>query len=680
MTPTSPSSPRARLTATPVVSLRDPGSSPVFAIESKTMRILRISLALALLSLPAAAELARLDIATRTPVLNNKPFGAAGPYEKLSGKAFYSLDPAAAPNKAIVDLDKAPRDSSGHVLFSADVMILRPVDPAHSNGVALFEVVNRGNKSLLGRFNHGTAAADPVTEADFGDGFLLRQGYTLIFLGWQFDVPRRPGVMGLDAPPFPVFGSVSTTFTPNAASNTYELNTDGYYTTRMYKPADPASLANTLTVRDGLLGTPHVIARADWRINDSAVSLPAGFEPGRTYQLTYNVTSSYVAGVAFAAFRDFAAYVKHAPAASPVAARYAYVFGASQDGRFLRDFLYQGFNADEHGARAFDGVTAHIAGASRGDFNVRFASPNGLGAFTVTRFPYLDSPQFDPVSGRTEGLLSHLTPETTPRIIYTNSSTEYWGGGRSAALTHTTLDGKEDAVLPDNVRIYLFAGTQHGPALAGTANRLVQNDANPNDYAWGQRALLNALDRWVRDGIAPPPARYPHLADGSLVPQKSLDFPALPGVQSPLRIPGGYRSDLEGGPAAHPLPYLVPKVDADGNELGGIRFPETAVPLATYTGWNFRNPSIGAPGEIYPLIGTYLPFALTREAREKTHDPRLSVAERYPSRDAYLKQVTDTVTKLAAEGYVLRDDVPAIVAQASARWDTVTRPAERSAK
>ena len=360
-----------------------------------------------------------------------------------------------------------------------------------------------------------------------------------------------------------------------------------------------------------------------------------------------------------------------------VTARNAYVYGQSQDGRVLRDFLYEGFNADEQGRKAFDAVMAHIAGASRGDFNVRFASPNGLGAFSATRFPYLDSPQFDPITGKTEGLLSHLTREITPRIVYTNSSTEYWGGGRSAALTHTTLDGHEDATLPENVRIYLFAGTQHGPALAGTQNRLAQRDSNPNDYAWGQRALLLAMDRWVRDGAAPPASRYPKLADGTLVEQKSLHFPAIPGVHSPLTIPGGYRSDLD---ANHPLPFLVPQVDADGNERGGIRFPEIAVPLATYTGWNFRNPSIGAPSELLPLAGTYVPFAATRAAREQNHDPRPSIEERYASRAAYLGQVTDAAMKLIQEGYVLREDLAGIVAQAGARWNATTQGTQISAK
>jgi hypothetical protein len=639
----------------------------------------RTVLALALAGVPASAELTRIEITSRTAVLDGKSFGLAGAYEKLAGKAYFAVDPTAAANKGIVDLDKAARDAQGRVEFSADVFILQPKDVSRGNHVALFDVPNRGRKMLLRTFNHATQATDPHTEADFGDGFLLRQGYTLIFLGWQFDVAHNPGLMALDAPPIAISGRVFTAFTADAPSTTHEFNGDGYYTARQYTPADPASPSNQMTVRDGQLGTQRIIARDQWQLLPGGVSLKSGFEPGKTYEITYETERGFVAGIGFAAFRDFAAYVKRAPVDSPVSARYAYVFGASQDGRFLRDFLYQGFNADEHGGRAFDAVMAHIAGASRGDFNVRFASPGGLAAFTATRFPYLDAPQFDPVTGKTDGLLSHLTPETTPRIMYTNSSTEYWGGGRSAALTHTTLDGKEDAEVPDNVRIYHFSGTQHSPSLAGTANRLTARDSNPNDYAWGQRALLAALDRWVREGTAPPPSRHPNLFDGTLVAQKALAFPAIPGVRSPLRIPGGFRSDLAGGPSAHPLPFLVPKVDADGNELGGIRFPEVSVPLATYTGWNFRNPAIGAPGEIYPLVGTYVPFAVKKEAREKAGDPRLSIEERYPSREAYLGRVSEAALKLIQEGYVLPEDLAGIEKQAAARWDAVTKSTELAA-
>jgi hypothetical protein len=375
----------------------------------------------------------------------------------------------------------------------------------------------------------------------------------------------------------------------------------------------------------------------------------------------------------FAALRDVAAAFKHQPGAL-VPARYAYVFGPSQDGRFLREFLYEGFNADEQDRRVFDGVIAHIAGGARGDdFNARFARPNGLGFFTATLFPYLDLDQRDSITGKSDGLLTHLLPEVRPKIFYTNSSTEYWGGGRSAALIHTTLDGREDAGIPDNVRIYLFAGTQHVPGGFLASQGEGQQKPNPNEYSWGLRALLVAMDRWVREDVPPPPSRYPRLADGTLVPHENVGFPTLPGVHSPLAIPGGYRADLNREPSKSPLPFLVPKVDSDGNELGGIRMPDISVPLATYTGWNFRNPSIGQPDELLPLTGSYIPFAVTRVARELNHDPRLSVEERYANRATYLGLATAAALMLIQEGYILSEDLNGVVGRALTHWDDTTR-------
>src|SRR5580692_2348969 len=251
-----------------------------------------------------------------------------------------------------------------------------------------------------------------------------------------------------------------------------------------------------------------------------------------------------------------ASAVKHR-AAGPLSARQAVAFGPSQDGRPLRQFLYQGFNADEAGQRAFDGMIAHIAGAARGsDFNARFARPNGLGYFEASLFPYLDLDSRDDVTGRTDALQSKLAPAIRPKIFYTNTSTEYWGGGRAAALTHTTLDGRRDAKVPDNVRIYLFAGTQHVPGGFLPSQGAGQQQPNPDAYSWALRALLLAMDRWAREDVPPPESRFPRFADHSLVPEQEIDFPALPGVHSPLAIPGGYRADLGEPPAAPALPFL----------------------------------------------------------------------------------------------------------------------------
>jgi Alpha/beta hydrolase domain len=397
------------------------------------------------------AEVTRVEIASRTDVLGGKPFGASGAYEKIVGKVFFSVDPAHPRNKAIVDLDKAPRDADGRVTFSADLYVLAPKDAARGNGVAFFDVLNRGRKNILGDFNRAPTVPDPTAEGDFGDGFLMRQGYTLVWVGWQFDIPRRSGLMALDAPLAldqgkPITGWVSTTFTPNTAEETYALDDMGRYAdTTRYPPLDPASPANTLTVRDGFLGAPRTIARDQWqfgRMRDgqlvpdiSALYLKGGYEPGHFYELSYEAKGAVVAGLGFAALRDMASAVKHQQG-GPIAARYAYAFGRSQDGRFLRQFFYEGFNADEQDRRAFDGVISHIAGSARsGDFNSRFARPNGLAFFVASLFPYLDLDQYDPVTGKNDGILMKLGPDQRPKIFYTNAAPPRSSTRRSMAAT-----------------------------------------------------------------------------------------------------------------------------------------------------------------------------------------------------------------------------------------------------
>jgi hypothetical protein len=300
-----------------------------------------------------------------------------------------------------------------------------------------FDVLNRGRKNTLRDFNGAPQVAEPATEADFGDGFLMRRGFTLVWVGWQFDVPKARGLMGMDASVAtekgrPITGRVMTSFTPNTASVTFALE-DNFY------KVDSASAANTLIERGGFMGTPSTIPRDQWQFGrmadghvvpaKDALYLKTGFQAGHVYELSYEAQGSVVAGLGFAALRDVAAAIKHQ--SGPLApVRYAYVFGPSQDGRLLREFLYEGFNADEQDRRVFDGVIANIAGAARGDdFNARFARPNGLGFFTATLFPYLDLEQRDSVSGKSAGLLTRLRPEIIPKIFYTNSSTEYWGRG-----------------------------------------------------------------------------------------------------------------------------------------------------------------------------------------------------------------------------------------------------------
>ena len=287
-------------------------------------------------------------------------------------------------------------------------------------------------------------------------------------------------------------------------------------------------------------------------------------------------------------------------------------------------------------------------------------------------FPFSDLKTRDPATGKEDGLLAHMDASVMPKVIYTNTETEYVGGGRAGALVHVSLDGKRDLKIPDNVRIYMWASAQHGPASFPPAKGISQQMGNPNDYYWGMRAVFAGLDGWVRKSAAPPPSRYPRLADGTLVAHDAFKFPAIPGVQSPSIIPAGYRADL-GSPLKAPrIPYLNPQVDADGNDTGGVRMPEIEVPLATYTGWNFRSPENGAPTEIVPLTGSFIPFAATKTERLKSGDPRLSIEERYPNRTAYLAKVRAAAQKLVKQRYLLAEDVDPILTHAGMVWDRLT--------
>jgi len=595
------------------------------------------------------AEVTRVEIATRAAV------GTSG-YEKIVGTVHFAVDPAHERNKNVMDLDKAPRGASGRVEFSADLYILRPIDQARSNGVALIEVLNRGRK-LMTSFNQG-GESDPADETELGDRFLQRHGFTLVWVGWQFDVVRRGGAMGIEVPRARgVSGTVRASFIlgeRQAQTTVADL--------RGYPPADVNAADSVLTVRDGPFGRAQTIDRRRWRIEGNVISLEGGFEPGRTYDISYRVDDVPVVGAGLIAFRDLASWIKHRDDAV-VRARHAIAFGSSQSGRFLRTFLYEGFNADEQNRQVFDGVMAHIAGTGRLSLNERAAVPNSLGMYTASDFPFSNQRQRDPATGREDGLLDNERARMhQPKTIFTNSSVEYWGGGRAAALLHTSIDGRVDLELPANTRAYLLAGTQHSagqfpPRI--TTGRLA---SNPVDYWFSMRALLLAMDRWVREDVAPPPSRYPRLSDNTLVSAERIAFPAIPGVQSPKRIEPGRDGESR-------LPLLVSQVDADGNELGGIRAPDVAVPLATYTGWNFRSPATGGSDQLVALMGSSIPFAKTRAEREASGDPRKSIEERYASRGQYLDQIRRAADDLVKDGYLLSDDVGFIVERAGEQWD-----------
>jgi hypothetical protein len=417
------------------------------------------------------------------------------------------------------------------------------------------------------------------------------------------------------------------------------------------------------------------IPRAGWRLAGNTVTLEGGFEPGHTYELSYVAVNPPVAGLGFAAVRDAAAWVKYATDAA-VSAKYTFAFGSSQTGRWLRDFLYEGFNSDERSRQVFDAVMPHIGGGAGVELDQRWSTPTSLLMETASHFPFSDRKQRDPVTGAEEGLLENARAgERQPKIFYTYSDTEYWG--RSVALTHTTPDGAKDVAPPENVRLYHFAGAPHNIGRFPPALTNGQLQDNPFDLKVSLRALLVQMEKWVREGTAPPPSRYPRLRDGTLVRAAEVAFPNLRGVTSPRNAVAGVRGvnrllPREGGAGAL-LPYLVPQLDRDGNPLSGLRLPEVAVPLATYTGWNFRSTAIGGTEQLFPLLGGYIPFASTKAEREQTGDPRLSIEERYQSRDRYMKLVQEASAALVKDGYLLTDDVPKVVQRAGDHWDLLAR-------
>jgi hypothetical protein len=660
------------------------------------------SLALATLifwAASAAAEVVRIEVDTRADVAAGVAYGAVGPYEKLRGTLYFAVDPKAAANGNITDLDLARVDAKGLVEFSADFYLLKPKDIARGNGALLFEVSNRGGKGILPMLSRAAASRDPTQARELGDGFLLEQGFSLLWVGWQLDPPPSEPDMLRVYPPttdpgLSVTGLVRSDFVVRSAGIRDHTLADGEHVP--YPVADPDSDANTLTVRDTPLGERRTIPRSDWQFaradgsgnavpDATHVYLAGGFEPKKIYEVVYTAKNPPLAGLGLAAIRDAVSRLKNegAPELGLNEASYdrALGFGISQSGRVLRTFLYEGFNADERDRRVFDGVLAHIAGGARGGFNTRFAQASRSSSshlYANEVFPFTDSVQTDATNGASDGLLARVKPQFVPRIFYTNSANEYWRG--SAALTHVTLDGRRDLAPIGTTRIYFFAGTQHGPSAFPPRVGEGRLAGNPNAYSWFMRSLLLSLDAWVAHNVAPPASVYPTLAASTLVPRSQLKFPKIPGVDVP-RAPSGPRrlefgqsfaasgiATIEPPRVGEPFPVLLPQVDADGNDLAGLRSPELAVPLATYMGWQLYKPELGRDDELVSLQGSFMPFPLDAAERMRTGDPRRAILERYGDRSGYLALVEQVTKLLIADGYLRAEDVPPIVAQAGDRW------------
>ena len=639
------------------------------------------------------ARVVRIEMElVETPTFEGHSFGDVGPYEKLVGRVFGEVDPEAAENAVITDIELAPRNANGMVEYAADLLILRPVDPAQGNGRIFYELNNRGRILSLGQLNDARSGGnDPTTAADSGNGFLMRRGYTFVSSGW--DATAAPdGTRLRIAAPIAVNPDGSPIVGP--ALEEFVVDNDSTLTgTLAYPAASRDTRQASLTVRKRYADVPEAIDADGWEYIDArTIRLrPPGrpFEQGRLYELAYPARDPQVAGLGLAAVRDVVAFLRHAEtddegAPNPLAGSVDHVLtmGISQAARLLRDFVHLGFNADERGRRVFDGVLNWIGGASGGFFNYRFAQPFRTHRQHIARwfpereFPFANHLLTDPVTGRTDGRLERCRASgTCPRLMEANSANEYWVKG--ASLLHTDLEGN-DLPDPPEVRFYLFSSLPHAAGIGSSGLGICQQPRNPLVANAGLRALLVALDDWVTTGAEPPASRVPRRADGSLtipLPREMVGFPNIPGVRYTGLMSTGdlfdYGPDFNEGilttlppeSAGSPYPVFVPRTDVDGNDLAGIRLPPVAAPRATFTGWALRAPAFGGP-DLCDAAGQQIDFAATRDERLASGDPRPSLEERYPDPTAYVEAVAAAAQGLAREHLLLDEDVERMVREA----------------
>jgi Alpha/beta hydrolase domain len=631
----------------------------------------------------------RFEMMDRRPLAGGRAFGEAGRYEELTGRLHLAVDPGHPRNRAITDVALAPRDAAGRVAFAAVVSVLLPVDRARASGRFILDVVNRGNTVTVPNFNHATRPAfgpgsDPHPPVDAGDGWLMRRGWVVVSCGWQCDLPPGvPGLLRLEAPEAlgpdgrRLTGRVYVQLQAPVDVADFLISDRGH---EPYEAADLDEPRAVLVVRDQPDGPVEVIPRNHWRFSRvdgervipdaSHIYMNGGFAKGRIYQLAYTGVGARVLGLGMAALRDCAAWLKHGSAAegnpAPGALRHGYAYGRSQTGRLLRTMIHHDINVDELGRRALDGIIANVAGAMLGEFNDRF------GQNSKDRPAMMD--HFEPFQVEPRGGL---------KVMYTNTSFEYHRG--DASLIHTDPDAARDVEHGPDVRVYHFTGTEHGTGIWPPADaqavaadprgwiERAQHLRGVVNYGRLLRACLVNLDRWVTEGVPPPPGRHPRVADGTAVDPVTLGpgFARIPGGRYPAHCAVAHHQDFSALPPRQGPAYgaRVSAVDADGNERAGIAVPELSVPLATHTGWNLRHLESGGAEQLLYFAGATLPFAATRAEREAAGDPRLSIAERYRSREDYLARVAAAARALAAERYLLEEDIETSQAFAARMWD-----------
>ena len=664
-------------------------------------------------------NLIELRITDRRPFADGHAFGSVGAYERLSGRALFAVDPLAAAQRDVVDLDKAPRDDRGLVRFEADFMILKPLDMARGNRRVFYDYGNRGHKRALQFFNDAPHSNDPISLAHAGNGFFMRHGYAVAWVAWEGDMLPGDDRLVLDVPVAtdngtPITGRVRVEFIPDGPGATcYPLS--GRYAAHSYPTVSMDTRDAVFTRRRYPYDTPEIIASDQWSFaveqvglgaetkvperalvpSDWHIHYPAGFQPGWIYELLYTARDPKVMGLGHVAVRDFVGFLKYDTTdANPLRGTVnAYAWGRSQTGRCLRDFVYRGFNADAAGRKVFDGVMPHVAGAGRKWMNHRFANPIVSGGqqyedhFNIAdSFPFSYAWSTDHLTGKQDAILKR--PETDPLVFHTQSATEYWV--RRGSLAHTDTLGN-DLPQPETVRVYCWSSSQHGadPLLKAPASGIGHHFSNNVATSMFFRAMMVAMDEWATNHTPPPHSRIPTRADGTLVDYATWkqQYPSIPGtsvlvepnvltlldfgpdadkgiLREPPEIVHG-KNDPDGAPGLR-YTVLVPSVDADGNDIPGVRAPMVQAPLGTYTGWNPRARGYGH-GIQWRFEGSYIPFPETASERVATGDPRPSIQERYADKAAYRAAIVAAAQALVAQRLMLEEDV-ARCAEGASDW------------
>jgi len=675
-----------------------------------------------MLAAEAQAKLVKLEIAKREVVADGMPFGNAGPYEKLTGRAWFEVDPTLARNKTVFDIDRAPLNARGRVEFSADMVILKPVELARGAQTLFFEVNNRGRKISFGRM-HDTASDanmnDPVAARDFGNGFLMKRGYVIAWVGWGADI--APGDNRLTVN-FPIALENGRPVTERILTEFSDRNFNGGKPSSLPLSGGPAFKSFPAVTVDKKQAQAELyilpsdspkpsasdiprgeaVPDDEWAFADCPdgwpgkpstghICLKNGFRNDRNYHLLYRATDSPVMGLGYVTTRDFVSFLKNddkdaAGNPNPVfGLKTTLCQGISSSGMYLRDYLYQGFNVDEQERQVCEGMHIHVAGAQKLYLNYRFSQPN---PFTQqhreryvpdTNFPRQYAVRINPFSRVPDGILKR--PKTDPKIIHTDTSNEYWQF--RASLTGASEGGTMDFSESSKVRRYLLAGLQHGGFKPdapnhGIADKQCEQLTNATHPGPLLRALVVALDDWVRKNVAPPESRVPRISEKTLVAPAEIKLPKIPG----LTYEGLYNGsgDRDFGPRARGnsgvidllIPktlanhkILVPQVDAVGNDIAGIRHPFVEAPVATLLGWNTRTKDFGGP-DLCDLLGSTIALPATRADAQAKGDPRPSLEELYASHEAYVAKVAEAATKLQAERLMLPEDVDMLVGEAQA--------------